>query len=387
MQELQRDLVRCLNDAEANMKKVCILTTVHPFNDQRIFFKEAHSLAKHFSVTLIAPDEYGWSKTVDNIPVVAVKRAKSKVLHFVTIWRVLLAGLRTDCSVVHCHEPSSLLVSFLLKVLQGKRIVYDSHEHYGDLLASDSLFPRPIKGTIRAATDAFERLLIPFVDAVITVDENLAGKYRRFGHKNVSIVANYPQLDTFDSIPASHHDWDLIYVGGISDERGIFQMIEAAERTNCSLACIGYYANVKNKELVQNYIKERGCSNVHIIGWQPQPDAISAIKSSKICFSILHPSPVWDTAVPVKLLEYMSCGKPVIASDLPGISNVIKSAECGLTVDPSDVDSIVAAVQYLLEHPEAAAAMAENGRLITKTKYNWSVAEGVLYGVMRSLAH
>jgi glycosyltransferase involved in cell wall biosynthesis len=272
-------------------------------------------------------------------------------------------------------------------VLQGKRIVYDSHEHYGALLASDPLFPQPFKGIIRAATDIFERLLTPFADAVITVDEDLAGKYRRFGHKNVSIVANYPQLDTFDSIPASDRDWDLIYVGGLSDERGIFQMIEAAERTNCSLACIGYYANMQNEEKIKNYIKERGCSNVHIIGRQPQPDAISAIKSSKICFSILHPSPIWDTAVPVKLLEYMSCKKPVIASDLPGISSVVKSAECGLTVNPSDVDSIVIAVQYLLDHPKAAAAMAENGRRVTETNYNWRVAEGVLYDVMRSLAH
>lgn len=370
--------------------KVCILTTVHPYNDQRIFFKEAHSLAKHFPVILIAPDESGWSKTVDNIPVVAVKRAKSKLLHFVTIWRVFIAGLRTDCSVVHCHEPSSLLVSVLLKALQGKRIVYDSHEHYGALLASDPLFPQPIKRIISVATDFFERLLTPFADAVITVDEDLAEKYRHFGHKNVSVVSNYPQLEAFDSIPASDHDWDLIYVGGISDERGIFQMIEAAERTNCSLACIGYYTNMQNEETIKNYIEERGCNNVHIIGWRPQPDAISAIKSSKICFSVLHPSPVWDTAVPVKLLEYMSCGKPIIASDLPGISSVVKSAECGLTVNPSDVDSIVTAVKYLLEHPKAGAAMAENGRRATEAKYNWGVAEGVLYDVydvMRSLAH
>jgi len=83
----------------------------------------------------------------------------------------------------------------------------------------------------------------------------------------------------------------------------------------------------------------------------------------------------------------MSCGKPIIASDLPGISSVVKSAECGLTVNPSDVDSIVTAIQYLLEHPKTAAAMAENGRRATEAKYNWNVAEKVLYGVMRSLAH
>ena len=159
--------------------RVCILTTVHPYNDQRIFFKEAHSLAKHFPVILIAPDEFEWSKTVDSIHVVTVKRPKSKLLHFVTLWRVFTAGLETDCSIVHCHEPGSLLVSVLLKILQGKRIVYDSHEHYGALIASDPLFPQPIKRIINAATDLFERLLISFADALSqlmkTSQKNIAG--------------------------------------------------------------------------------------------------------------------------------------------------------------------------------------------------------------------
>ena len=93
------------------------------------------------------------------------------------------------------------------------------------------------------------------------------------------------------------------------------------------------------------------------------------------------------SAVPVKLLEYMSWRKPIIGSDLPGISSVVKSAECGLTVNPLDVDAIVTAIQYLLEHPKTAAVMAENGRRATEIKYNWSVAEGILHDVMSSLTH
>lgn len=177
-----------------------------------------------------------------------------------------------------------------------------------------------------------------------------------------------------------------INTGKISGERGIFQMIEAAERTNCNLTCIGYYTNTQSEKEVKKYIGERGCDNVHIIGWRPQPDAIAAIKSSKICLSILHPSPIWNTAVPVKLFEYMSCGKPVIVSNLPGIRNVVESTGCGLTVNPSDADSIAAAIQYLLDNPEIAATMGDNGRQATEATYNWGVAEGILYEVMQSLA-
>lgn len=53
--------------------------------------------------------------------------------------------------------------------------------------------------------------------------------------------------------------------GNISGERGISQMIKAAERTNCSLACIGYYTNTQSEEEVIIYIGERGYDDVHII--------------------------------------------------------------------------------------------------------------------------
>lgn len=42
------------------------------------------------------------------------------------------------------------------------------------------------------------------------------------------------------------------------------------------------------------------------------------------------PKPHLEYSHAYKLLEYMSCGKPVIASNLPGIRNVIESTRCGL---------------------------------------------------------
>lgn len=43
-----------------NKERICIITSVHPWNDTRIFYKEAVSLAKKYEVELHAPADFGW---------------------------------------------------------------------------------------------------------------------------------------------------------------------------------------------------------------------------------------------------------------------------------------------------------------------------------------
>ncbi len=71
----------------------------------------------------------------------------------------------------------------------------------------------------------------------------------------------------------------------------------------------------------------------------------------------------------------MACGLPVVASNFPEISRVVKEADCGILVDPTDVGEIADAIVYMLEHPEEAMMMGENGRRAVEVKYNWERME------------
>ena len=77
---------------------------------------------------------------------------------------------------------------------------------------------------------------------------------------------------------------------------------------------------------------------------------------------------------PLKIHEYMACGKPVIGSNLPPTSRYVGDAR-GILVDPTSIDEIANAMIYLLEHPEEAKRMGENGRRAVKEKYNWGKME------------
>ena len=65
---------------------------------------------------------------------------------------------------------------------------------------------------------------------------------------------------------------------------------------------------------------------------------------------------------PLKLLEYMAMGLPVIVSDLPGVRDILDGDDVGLIVPPGDVDSFVAALRTLAGNPELRARMGAAAR-------------------------
>ncbi|MCK5758476.1 MAG: glycosyltransferase, partial [Clostridiales bacterium] len=71
-------------------------------------------------------------------------------------------------------------------------------------------------------------------------------------------------------------------------------------------------------------------------------------------------------------------GIPVIGSAFDSIMNVVEKYECGLCVNPLDINEIRKAIQFLVDNPEEAKRMGINGRRVVKEKMNWEVHSDVL---------
>ena len=364
--------------------EVCMVTTVHDPFDDRIFHKEAKSLAKVHDVILIVPDEERTDKEVEGVGIITIKKPESKLLHPVTMWRVFKAGLKQDCDVYHCHEPSSLFVSAVLKILKRKKLIYDAHEHYPSLIAENSLFPTFIRPLVRFLADIEERVLIRFADVVVTVDQILCKEYKNH-HNNVVIISNYPKQELFKPDGLNSENGGIIYVGGISKDRGIYQMINAANKANVKLICVGNFTDELNENEITNFLERNPSKNVVFTGLLSHSRVVEYINMSKLGLSLLQPIPRYKKAVPIKLFEYMACEIPVIASNFPEISKVVKEADCGILVDPTNIDEIANAITYLLEHPEEAERMGENGRKAVEEKYNWEKMEERLFELYEGL--
>ena len=72
---------------------------------------------------------------------------------------------------------------------------------------------------------------------------------------------------------------------------------------------------------------------------------------------------------PLKLFTYMASGKPIIASDLPSLREVLSERNAFL-VKPDDPDALAAGIRYALEHPDEAAKRAAQALEDVK-RYTW----------------
>ena len=368
--------------------KVCMLTTVHSPFSTRIFYKEAKSLAKVHEVVLVTPDEERTDKEVDGIRIITVKKPKSKLLHPITMWRVFKAGLKQDCDVYHCHEPDSLMIGVLLKILKGKRIIYDIHEHWPSEIAYGWL---KIKSKIsdkivQLISLRIELFFSKFTDCLIAVSDSVAERFKK-RTKSPYIIPNVP-LTTIINFDDVEKDSEIVQMGGgLQSFHGVDESVTAVSKVknkypNIKLKIIGNIL-VDINTMIKKYSLE---DNIIFTGYLPYKDMYKEISGGKIGLLILNYE-FYNSYIglPNKLFDYMLCGLPVVASNFPEISKVVKEADCGILVDPTNVDEIANAILYLLEHPEEAKRMGENGRRAVEEKYNWERMEEKLLELYRRL--
>lgn len=88
---------------------------------------------------------------------------------------------------------------------------------------------------------------------------------------------------------------------------------------------------------------------------------------------------------PLKIFEYLSCGKPVVASNIPGVSEIILKSGGGILVKPNNPLELQKAIIELLKDEEMRTRMGQIGRKYTTSNYSWSNTAERIYNVFTNL--
>jgi glycosyltransferase involved in cell wall biosynthesis len=75
---------------------------------------------------------------------------------------------------------------------------------------------------------------------------------------------------------------------------------------------------------------------------------------------------------PVKIFDYLACGKPVIASAVPSVSSTFLQEAGVVFVPPDDPAALAQMVLTLLNDPERQVHMADQGRRFVEQGYSWA---------------
>lgn len=84
---------------------------------------------------------------------------------------------------------------------------------------------------------------------------------------------------------------------------------------------------------------------------------------------VIHASGRRD-GIPNTVIEALSCGMPVVSSNIHALPEVVRNGETGLTVPPSNPEALADAIQWFMEHPDEARRMGRQGQELVRKMFD-----------------
>jgi glycosyltransferase involved in cell wall biosynthesis len=374
--------------------RICHLSTAHTADDSRVFWREARGLASRgFDVTLVARRDT--SATIDGVHVIGLPTYRSRLVRMTWgVARAFVIAVRSGAQLVHVHDPELIPLLVPLR-LAGKKVVYDSHEWLSRQVAAKHYLPGPLRRGAVWFARGLEWAVGRIAHRVVTVNTACGSV---FPAAKVSIVANYPERARFPYLDAGgaagggavadgtdDRAPEFVYVGGITANRGLREMIRATALVAADRPVRLHLAGRANPaDLIDPVAAEPGWENVDYAGLVPHDEVANHLRGAVAGLATLQPTPNHLISSPIKVFEYMAMGLPVIMSDFPQWRALLDGVDCVLFADPADPSTIADAMRTLLADPQRRARMGKVAREAVLDRFVWEKQlENLVYAYRR----
>ena len=321
--------------------KSVVMVVANPCDPDWRVMKEARTLAEAgFEVTILA-----WDRDGTRVPEATVGDAKflrirspyvhgpasisRRVIDTLRFWRKAVSTSNPlNPEIVHCHDLLTLPVGVFLTIgRRRRRLVYDAHEVYW--LMFQPIWPRPLIWLARAV----EKILLRFVSRVITVSD-LATPLLATSSQ-ITVIGNW--YDPFDQdieagtslraqlrIPES--TFCIGCVGSLDPRRLISLLVAYATRYPDTAVIVAGRGSCEAR------LREAAAtiSNLHFLGWQPDPTPIYSAVDALFYGSAADP--YGRISSPNTLFLAIAMKIPLITTDVGEAAAVISSSGGGVVL-------------------------------------------------------
>ena len=365
--------------------KICHVTSVHSYKDNRIFYKEILSLKEEgYDVCLIAPNapmEFKGVRIYSN----AFNGGRLKRFVVQSLFRTLKHAFKAKADVYHLHDPELMPTAFILRCM-GKEIVFDVHENLPAAILSKPYLKTPLARKLTASLlSAVERFFLFFFHKIVTARPDISSRLERF---QPYTLRNFPILPSEDELTKqtaenriSKYRKSVIYVGVMTAIRGTHELVEAFDQLDdFELWLLGPFGD---EHFEQSLRASKGWRNVRYFGVVEPQQIFGYINRADAGIVTFWPEPNHLRTLATKPFEYMACGLPLVMSDFEYWREFF--GDGSVYVDPTSPTEIARTIRGLLNDNKRMESMGRANELKSKTEYNWLAERKQLFDLYSSL--
>lgn len=157
------------------------------------------------------------------------------------------------------------------------------------------------------------------------------------------------------------------YIGTHGLAHGLNTMLQAAAILKDELPDVVFMlvGEGTEKEALISRAESMGLDNVIFLPSQPREKIPDLIRASDACLVLLKKADTFKTVIPTKMLEFMSCGSPVVLGVEGHAKELLEKAQAGVAIEPEDADALASAITKLYKDPALRESLGRNGNAYT----------------------
>jgi glycosyltransferase involved in cell wall biosynthesis len=359
--------------------KVTHLTSVHKRYDVRIFHKMCCSIAENpdYEVSLVVADGMG-DEIKEGVFIYDVGTIfGGRILRMTkVVYRIFIRAKVLNSDIYHFHDPELIPTCLKLK-RTGKKVVFDIHEDYVLQILGKNWIPVVFRKFLSIAYQNLEFYACKRFDLLIVPQISMQRKFEKC-NKTV-LVANFPnKISVNPSISTAFNKFRLIYSGRISEDRGIWNILDFTSELykinkNYSLTLVGEI----DDSLLKRIQSHEAWQITKYLGVLSRKDLYEVYKQNSIGLILFNNVGQYFMAYSLKLFEYLQNGMFVIIPNFGDWIALNENYQVGLNVDPNNaLESANIFDQCDIEFLEARST---DNRCKVDKFFNWENEEKILY--------
>ncbi|MPQ48288.1 glycosyltransferase [Marinifilum sp. N1E240] len=241
--------------------------------------------------------------------------------------------------IIHVQGASPILLS--LRGINRKNLIITQH----GIMAEEIKYQASLQGKLKFW---IKKLIEQFYFTSFTNFTFISEKNREFLIKKKQIqditgelIYNPVNPSFFDVKNKNGRTKKIIYVGVINPRKNLMCLLQAFNQVrnsmeNAELMIVGGFTNAKYEQKIKQFIANNNLQNrVHFLGWKTQSEILKIY--SEVDLFVL---PSLQESLPVSIAEAMAASKPVIATDVGGVSEMITEGKSGFLIESNNFNQL-----------------------------------------------